>query len=344
MILHSLCCLLYDDKKASFKTVTMSSNPSMEKIALVYHSNVKVLQYILDYCAANNIGSMRISSGLFPLATHEDYREKLFPLVEDALKEYAKINYHNIHISIHPDQFILLSSDNDDINERSRYQLDLTAYMSEFIPIDLINIHVGSAKLGKEFHMQKFKDQFKLLDWKTQQLLSLENDEKSYSFSEVLRVAQENNTMIVPDFHHERCYQKRQLALAENVLPQYAHYHEALKNGTLSNDEHYTLNNIIDENIVSHLDKIVDTYHGRFALPTFHLSSPSCGWNNNFREHCTHADFIDPKDYPVSFLKAIHDKGVLVRLDIEARAKNAAIHRLEAQLLHHVAQKESAIT
>ena len=161
-------------------------------------------------------------------------------------------------MSVHPDQFILLSSINPEVNAQSRYDLELVAYISKIIPINLVNIHVGSKAQGEDIHRKIFKKEVKLLNKETQRIISLENDEKSYDFLTTLSIAQENGLMIVPDFHHERCYQRRK--------------------------SDYQLVTNTDYTIYSKIEDIIACYSDRKALPTFHISSPSCGWNQKFRE------------------------------------------------------------
>lgn len=316
MIKHSLVCLLKDDKNASFKTVRASSSPTLEKVREIYYKNVEVLQYILTYCHENSIKSLRVSSSLFPLCTYLPYREMLAPLLDEVGKEYAKVNYYDIELSAHPDQFILLSSLNPGINANSRYELDVYAKMRQYIPWDLINIHGGSKAQGFDIHGAILKEQVKLLSQDVRQILSLENDEKSYSFLETLQLAEENKLMIVPDFHHERCFQK----------------HKENNGESLSVDDHAQWNKTIDQVIYDNMDRVLATYENKSANPTFHISSPISGWNGNFKDHCKHADYISSDDYPHYLHEIAKEKNVTIRLDVEAKAKNEAIFALANSL------------
>lgn len=312
---HTLVCLLKDDKKASYKTVKLSANPSIEKLKEVYFSNVETLKYIVAYCQKNSILSYRVSSSLFPLATHKGYRQICQPLLDEVGKEYAKIDFSNVELSSHPDQFILLSSVNPNVNENSRYDLEVYAHMQQYIPWNLVNIHIGSKQQGFKEHSKIVKKEIKSLSKKARNLLSFENDEKNYSFEETLKIAQENDVMMVADFHHERCLQKRK----EN-------------NGLgLSHKEHIDWNHRIDSKIYENIGKILKTYEKKSATPLFHISSPIEGWNGNFKDHCAHSDYIAIEDYPKDLEKLMNGKDY--RLDIEAKAKNEAIFKLNEQLI-----------
>jgi UV DNA damage endonuclease len=298
---HTLVCLL-NDKNIGFKTCRLSSSPSIEKIREVYKHNIHTLVTILNFCRKNNIDSYRISSGLFPLLTHPNYHDKLFAMMNnEILPMVSKINFSGIHLSCHPDQFILLSSLNENVIQNSSFELNMWGYISHFIPIDLVNIHVGTKQKGIEYHTDIFMNAFQKLDKHTQSLISLENDEKSYCFLETLTLAKKAGCMMVPDFHHERCFQKR-------------------VNGELTNQE-------CDKVIYDNIEEVFSTYHTK-ALPTFHISSPKNGWVDSFKNNCSHADYIDMNDYPIH----LHSFNTEVRLDVEAKFKNDAIYRIVEEI------------
>jgi UV DNA damage endonuclease len=313
MIKHSLNCLLKDDKLGSFKTARLTSKPSIEKLRDIYFANLESLKYIVKFCQEKNIKSLRVVSGLFPLASQVDYRDKVLNLLDEVGKEYGKIDYTDVELSSHPDQFILLSSANPNVNANSRVDLEIYAYMRKYIPWNLVNIHVGSAALGHEHHRKIFKEEFNKLSKEAKNILSIENDEKSYGFLETLEVAMENGCMVVPDFHHQRCFVKRTQEDGKG----------------LSQEDHFKWNEEIDKTIYENIDKIVSCYKHTTATPTFHISSPIEGWTGIFKEHCIHADYIEPKDYPGKLHELSAKLGLDFRLDIEAKAKEKAIFKLE---------------
>lgn len=295
---HTLVCLLNNNKETSFKTARVSNSPSIDKLREIYKHNVRTLNDILKYCRNNNITSYRISSNIFPLLTHQDYHDKLFAMLCNEIQPmFNYIDFSGIHISCHPDQFVLLSSLNENVVHNSIFELNMWGYISKFIPIDLVNIHVGTRQKGYEHHRDIFLNGFQKLDSYTQSLISLENDEKSYNFTETLQLAKEANCMIVPDFHHERCFQRRY-------------------NPSISLQE-------CDSIIYESMKDIVQTYDT--ALPTFHISSPKNGWTDNFKDNCSHADYIAEEDYP----SLLHSFDFDLRLDVEAKHKNDAIAKLK---------------
>ena len=111
--------------------------------------------------------------------------------------------------------------------------------------------------------------------------------------------------MIVADFHHERCYQRRKLEY--------------------KNINHDSIDNII----YKHIPDIIKCYEDKLSLPTFHISSPRCGWSEKFKVECAHADYILTEDYPKELSKYsdIYNKDFI--LDIEAKHKQLAIFKIE---------------
>ena len=308
---HSLCCLLDNIPYPSYKTLRLSSNPDIDKIKEVYTHNAKVLDFIIKFCKLNNIKSYRVSSSIFPLLTHPSYITKCLNVLEHVGNLFKNIDFGGIHLSCHPDQFILLSSMNDNVNNNSIRELNMWAYIAkEYIPVDLVNIHVGAKTNGIAIHREIFYRNFDKLDDNTKKLISLENDEKSYSFLETLEIAEKVDCMMVPDFHHHRCMNTRYNKEANR--------------------------SIIDDEIYNNVWRVLRLYKNK-VLPTFHVSSPFNGWDDSFKGTCKHADDIHILDYP----HLLKDKITCdVRLDIEAKRKQNAIFALNEQLQNEQLQNE----
>lgn len=182
MIKHSLVCLLQNEKDYGYKALRLSSNPSEEDLSRVYEYNIVNLKKIIIYCQKNGITATRVSSSLFPLSSHSLYREKALTIIDKSLKELENFDYKGIELSMHPDQFILLSSLNHNVNIQSKYDLELTAYIAKKLPIKLVNIHVGSKAQGEKVHREILNKSVSNLNNDIKELLSFENDEKNYDF------------------------------------------------------------------------------------------------------------------------------------------------------------------
>ena len=300
MVHHTLVCML-QAQLYRYRTVTASSQPSLAKLAEVYAHNMASLRNMAQWCKAHGIASYRVPSSLFPLATHRDYRAAVRPLVQEALATLNPEDFDGLHLSSHPDQFVVLSSLNPETVESSLRELEFWAEATPWLPLKLINVHVGS-KAQPEENLRVLETSIGRLSDAARCRLSLENDEKSYSFAETLAIAEAFGVMAVPDFHHERCHQRRH----HPELSPYAS----------------------DAALYEALPRVLATYTGREALPTFHISSPLGGWSGRFVDECKHADFIEASDYPLG----LHQLDIPVCLDIEAKAKENALLALATWL------------
>ena len=293
-MLHlSLVCLL-NNSNIKYRTTRVSSCPDYNKIKEIVLHNYNTLQLILDFCYMNNITSYRIPSNIIPLWTHPLYEEQCNDIFMELSDILLSINTHNIELSCHPDQFILLNSLNNDVNIRSAKELNKWGNISKYIPLKLLNIHIGGRQDSLSTHTNIIRNSLDLLTDDTKNILSFENDEKSYNIREVLSICERFKIMCVPDFHHQRC----------------------------NNIKHN-----IDIDIVNYIDEILATYDNKQALPTFHISSPKFGWNSSFKDCCSHADYIDSNDFPEELL--ILGDHIDLILDVEAKCKQDAIFALK---------------
>lgn len=296
MVHLSLVCLLHE-MDIKYRTTRVSAAPTYDKIFDIVCHNICTLQQILDFCKNNKITSYRVPCDLIPLWSHPDYQSICDDIFEATRDMWKGINTHDIHLSCHPDQFILLNSLNQDVNERAIVTLNTWAKMCEVLPINLINIHIGGYQSSLDHHMSIISDNLPKLHNTVRQRLSFENDEKNYNAEDVLYICQQLDVMMVPDFHHERCWQKRATDVPTSIF------------------------------IEQHMEDIFATYKNRQTIPTFHISSPKDGWNKSFKENCSHADYIDSADFPEYLL----DIPETVILDVEAKHKQRSIFVLQAE-------------
>jgi UV DNA damage endonuclease len=66
-------------------------------------------------------------------------------------------------------------------------------------------LHIGGAQGGKEDSIKRFINNFKAFPKEITEKLILENDDKTFTASEVLSICREVNTPMVLDVHHHLC-------------------------------------------------------------------------------------------------------------------------------------------
>jgi len=214
MIRLGLCCKFIKEP-IHFRTTTATYLSRLKNIypflnELCTH-NVHALEDSIEYCIAHKIGCFRISSRFLPVATHPDFLYSIDDLPSSGeilttlqrCKKRAK--EANIRLSFHPDQFVLLSSKDEAIIEKSLRDLEYHTYLATYVGADVINIHGGGAYDNKTTALTRFVKNFSRLSKKAQQLLTIENDDRVYTPTDLLPLCKELKIPLVYDAHHHRC-------------------------------------------------------------------------------------------------------------------------------------------
>lgn len=201
-------------KPKGFKTCRLKSVQSkgIDYLRDIGVENVKLLKEILKWNISHKIYMFRVISDIIPLATHPDilaqydwrwYEDgellKLFSEVKDLCSEYQ------MRLSMHPDQFTVINSNNAKTVKNSIAYLDYHAKILEAIGGQDMILHVGGVYNNKDLAMQRFINVYKELDDKIKGYLRLENDDRSYSISDVLYISEATGVPICYDYHHNRC-------------------------------------------------------------------------------------------------------------------------------------------
>jgi len=222
--------------------------------------NGHALMQALSFCYAHGIGAFRINSQIFPLKTHPDLAYDLddMPDARDirecfhACRVFALKN--NIRLTLHPDQFILLSSNNPLVTCRSIEELNYQAEFAELVNADVINIHGGGAYGNKKDALMRLRRNIEGLEPSLRSRLTLENDDRVYTPDDLLPVCRDMGVPLVYDVHHHRCLPD---GLGEKATT----------------------------------EKVLSTWNRE---PLFHVSSPLGTWNGStLRKHDDFIDIRD---------------------------------------------------
>ncbi len=180
---------------------------SRERFRETVANNLRCLRQILEFNAGNNILFFRITSDLIPFASH--------PVCDVAWQheyadEFSKIGEficdHSMRISMHPDQFIVLNTQRDDVLERSVRELEYHADVLDLLGLDTtakIQLHIGGAYGDKESAINRFIERYEMLEKRIRQRLVIENDDTIYTLEDCLRVNRETGVPVLFDtLHH----------------------------------------------------------------------------------------------------------------------------------------------
>ena len=66
----------------------------------------------------------------------------------------------------------------------------------------LINIHIGGAYGDKESTLERFRENLKSLPSEIKEVMTLENDDKTYTADETLKMCQLEGIPLLFDYHH----------------------------------------------------------------------------------------------------------------------------------------------
>ncbi len=182
---------------------------SEEKLISTVRNNLDCLQRILEYNVANGFFFFRISSDTVPFASHPICQFDWHNHFKKQLSDTGNfIKENDIRISMHPDQFILINSPDEDITNRSISELDYHSTLLDSMhlgPSAKIQIHVGGVYKNREKAMQRFLDRYDQLPKKIKKRLVIENDDRSYPLSDCLTLHSSCSIPIIFDTLHHEC-------------------------------------------------------------------------------------------------------------------------------------------
>jgi UV DNA damage endonuclease len=174
----------------------------------LYADNLLRLDAAIDYCLANDIRLYRLTSSLFPFADDS--------MGEDVLEEFAdaiaakgqRALDSGIRLVLHPDQFVVLSSDSPRIVENSIKILETHARVMDMLAQPRSSWTVIEIHGGKSGRSEQLVNVIRQLPEGIRSRLALENDEYAYSAAEILEVCRAARVPMVFDAHHHVVHEK----------------------------------------------------------------------------------------------------------------------------------------
>lgn len=202
-----LVCITTSDA-VRFRTVTrkrllqLSETEQETVLRELYTDNLKRLDKAIDFCSVNHIKLYRMTSALFPFADTDLGEAVLHSMTEELRNTGDRALSLGIRLVLHPDQFVVLSSDKLSVVENSIKILATHALILDMLgqprsPQALMNIHGG-----KSDRTSQLKSVIRDLPESIRSRLTFENDEYAYSSSEILEVCLDTAVPMVFDAHH----------------------------------------------------------------------------------------------------------------------------------------------
>lgn len=207
-----LVCITYSDA-VRYKTITrkrlleFDEATQREKLREFYAENLNRLDKAIEFCSANQIRLYRLTSGLFPFSDEpfgmevlREFKQKLAATGQQAIK-------NNLRLVIHPDQFVVLSSDSPEVICNSVKILKMHAAILDLLEQPrsewaTINIHGG-----KSDRADRLVESICQLPDEIRCRIAFENDEHAYSAKEILEICKRAKVRMVFDAHHHVCHE-----------------------------------------------------------------------------------------------------------------------------------------
>lgn len=157
-----------------------------------------------------NIRFMRLSSEMFPFASHPEYGYKLAPFASEAIAEAGRVAGELGHrLTTHPGQFTQLGSPRKVVIDNAFRDLEYHAELLDLLKLPpqqdrdaVMILHMGGVFGDKPATLDRFRENYAKLPANVKKRLVLENDDVCYSVHDLLPICEELNIPFVLDFHH----------------------------------------------------------------------------------------------------------------------------------------------
>jgi len=207
-----LCCQFLDSpirfRTATHRYVsTLSRAARRTYLAAIASENAAALAAAVERCVELGIGAFRINSQMLPLGTHPVSGYTLEALDRNgairAAFERARdlARERGIRLSFHPDQFVVLNSEREDVVRASAEELEFQAAMAEMVGADTVVFHGGSVAGGPAAAVERLERGIGLLSERARRVVALENDDHRFTPSDLLPLCRRVGVPLVYDAH-----------------------------------------------------------------------------------------------------------------------------------------------
>lgn len=174
----------------------------------LYSDNLSRLNGALDFCTSRGIKLYRMTSGLFPFADDPAGADVLEEFREQIALTGRRATALGVRLVLHPDQFVVLSSDSPHVVANSVKILETHARVMDMLeqprsPWALIEIHGG-----KGGRAERLVEVTRALPEAIRLRIAFENDEYAYGAREIAEVCRAAGVPMVFDAHHHVVHEK----------------------------------------------------------------------------------------------------------------------------------------
>lgn len=170
------------------------------------------LEAILAYLDDVDIRFYRTATALAPYASHPDlpqFRDQPRECAAELARVGEQARAAGIRLSSHPGQYTVLNSENPEVRRLAAVELEVQAELMDGMglgPESVVVLHVGGAAGGVDAALDRFEAGFATLSDAARARLVVENDDRSFGLSDVLRLAERIGRPVVWDVLHHHCH------------------------------------------------------------------------------------------------------------------------------------------
>lgn len=208
-----LVCITHSDE-VRYKTTTrknllsLDESAQKEKLRTIYAENISRLKKAIEFCLSKNVRLYRMTSALFPFSDEETGAK----ILEEFTDELAEIGNgaieKGLRLVLHPDQYVVLSSDSEQVVENSIKILRMHAKTMDLLKQPRSEWAAMTIHGGKSDRADRMVENILKLPEEIRSRIVLENDEHAYSSEEILDICRRANVPMVFDAHHHICHEK----------------------------------------------------------------------------------------------------------------------------------------
>jgi UV DNA damage endonuclease len=169
------------------------------------------LEAILAYLDDTDIRFYRMATALAPYASHPEltrFRDQPQRFAERLAAVGARAKALGVRLTSHPGQYTVLNSEDPEVQRLAAIELEVQAELMDGMglgPESVVILHVGGAAGGIDAALERFERGFGLLSDAARNRLVIENDDRTFALTDVLRLSERIGRPVVWDILHHHC-------------------------------------------------------------------------------------------------------------------------------------------
>jgi len=183
-------------------------NASDDNLLIIISHNLTCLEKIINFNIENSIMLFRISSDIIPFGSSIAKNLPWWEIFASEIQAIGiKIQSSGMRVSMHPGQYTVLNSPNEDVVDRAIDDLNYHTKVLDSLGVGSehkIVLHIGGIYNDKIGAINRFIANYHRLNENVIQRLVFENDDKSYNISDVLEIAAILNVPVIFDNLHNK--------------------------------------------------------------------------------------------------------------------------------------------